>query len=84
MWKNIDRFAPYFRVNINNTRSGDYYAPTRQRLTLNQRQSIKYQALLIWEGIPLDVRNSTSLLSFKKKYRNSLLSSYDNQSSERS
>ena len=82
MWKNIDRFAPYLRVNINNTRSGDYYAPTRQRLTLNQRQSIIHQALLIWEGIPLDVRNSTSLLSFKKKYRNSLLSSYDNQSSE--
>ena len=81
MWKNIDRFAPYLRVNIYNTRSGDYYAPTRQRLTLNQRQSINNQALLIWEGIPLDVRNSTSLLSFKKKYRNNLLSSYDNQSS---
>ena len=41
---------PYLRVNINNTKSGDYYGPTLLCLTLNQRQSIKYQAPLIWEG----------------------------------
>ena len=84
MWKNIDRFAPYLRININNTRSGDYYAPNRQRLTLNQRQSIKSQAPMIWEDIPLNVRNSTSIVSFKNKYKNSLLSCYDIQSSDRS
>ena len=78
MWKNIDRFRPNLRVNINNTRSGDYYVSAFQRLTLNQRQSIMYQAPLTWEDIPLNARISTSLVSFKNKYKKHLLSSYDN------
>ena len=78
MWKNIADFEPYFRVNVNNTRSGDYYAPGRQRLTLNQRQSIIHQALVNWDSIPMLVKNSPSLISFKKKYKNDLLSSHFN------
>jgi len=40
MWKNIDKFT--LRVNTNNTRSGDYYAPPYHRLSLTKYQSIYY------------------------------------------
>ena len=76
MWKNIDKFT--LRVNINNTRSGDYYAPPYHRLSLTKYQSIYYQAPLNWEKISLTIRGSPSLNTFKKKYKNSLLSSYEN------
>ena len=78
MWKNIADFETYFRVNVHNTRSGDYYAPGRQRLTMNQRQSIIHQALTNWDSIPMLVKDSPSLTSFKKKYKNDLLSSHFN------
>ena len=58
MWKNIDKFN--LRINLQNTRSGNYYAPTRYRLTLTQRQSIMVHAPLNWEKIPIDVKNSLS------------------------
>ena len=53
MWKNIEKFTQNFRINPMNTRSGDYYAPSFQRIPLTQNQSIMYQAPLIWENIPL-------------------------------
>ena len=78
MWKNIDYFMPNYRINLNNTRSGNYFDSSYHRLSLTQNQSILYQAPSNWRNIPLDVRNSTSLNMFKKKYKNSLLSSYEN------
>ena len=78
MWKNIDYFMPNYRINLNNTRSGNYFVSLYHRLSLTQNQSILYQAPSNWRNIPLDVRNSTSLIMFKKKYKNSLLSSYEN------
>ena len=77
MWKNLERFAQNFRINPMNTRSGDYYAPSFQRIHLTQNQSIMYQAPLIWENIPLSIRNSVSLASFKRKYKISLISLYN-------
>ena len=76
MWKNIRVFEPYFRVNLNNTRSGNYYTSAYHRLTLTQNQSIFYQAPAYWHNIPLSIKYSNSLNNFKKKYKNHLLSSY--------
>ena len=33
MWKNEINFEQNFRINLHNTRSGDHYVPSRQRLT---------------------------------------------------
>ena len=76
MYKNISKFASYFRENQNSTRSGDYYAPTFQRLTLTQNQSIKYQVPQNWNTIPSVVKNSPSINSFKRNYKTYLLSFY--------
>ena len=77
MYKNIENFSanlfqsPYF------SRSGTYYISTRQRLTLTSNQSIKVQALSNWNNIPDTLKNSPSVISFKKNYKKYLLSSYN-------
>ena len=78
MWKNFDYFMPNYRINLNNTRSGNYFDSSYHRLSLTQNQSISYQAPSNWRKIPESVKNATSLNTFKKRYKNSLLSSYDN------
>ena len=76
MWKNEHIFAPNFRVNLYNTRSGDYYEPSRQRLSLALYQSIMYRVPHNWLQIPNPIKNSPSLHSFKRNYKSFLLSFY--------
>ena len=76
MYKNIEKFSSNIYQNPYHTRSGTYYAPTYQRLTLTQNQSIKVQAPSNWCNIPDTVKNSPSLHSFKKKYKKHLISGY--------
>ena len=76
MHKNIGKFESYLRENPYDTRSGDQYNPVTHRLTLTQNQSIKHQALILWNNITLDIRQCPSLASFKYKYRSSLISKY--------
>ena len=76
MWKNIRNFENNFRVNTHNTRSGDHYDPAFYRLTLTQRQSIFYQAPKNWRDITDPIINSPSLKTFKRIYKQSLMSSY--------
>ena len=78
--KNEGKFRQYFRINLNNTRSGDHYVPPLQRLTLTYNQSIINQALLNWVDIPPNIRNSPSFSSFKKNYKLHLLSQYQDES----
>ena len=78
MKKNIEYFAPNFQINLHNTRSGNHYVPSFQRLALTQNQSIMYQAPKNWHNIPLLVKNSRSLDTFKRNYKTFLLSCYDN------
>ena len=77
MFKNIGSFESSFRVNPYNTRSGDYYAPGLHRLTLTQNQSIQYQGPIVWEEIPLAIKQCPSLASFKYNYRSHLISGYN-------
>ena len=74
MRKNIEMFSQNYRINLNNTRSGNYYAPSFQRIPMTLRNSIMYRAPKNWHDIPLNIRNSISLNSFKKKYKKFLLS----------
>ena len=76
MKKNVDNFTSNYYNNLHNTRSGNHYAPSFQRLALTQRQSIMYQAPVNWQNIPLSIRNSRSLDSFKRTYKTFLLSRY--------
>ena len=76
MFKNIGNFESSFRVNPYQTRSGDYYASPLLRLTLTQNQSIQYQGPIIWEDIPLHIRQCPSIASFKHNYRSFLISRY--------
>ena len=34
MWKNIEKFSQNYRINLNNTRSGNYYEPSFQRIPI--------------------------------------------------
>ena len=77
MYKNIDKFASNILQNPYSKRSGIYYAPTFQRLTLTKNQSIKFQAPSNWNTIPDNLKNSPSANSFKRKYKSLLLSSYN-------
>ena len=76
MYKNIGKFDSYIRQSPYDTRSNDQYNPTTHRLTLTQNQSIKYQALILWNDISSDIRLCPSLSSFKYNYRSSLISKY--------
>ena len=79
MWKNESYFAENFRINLHNTRSGDHYVPSPQRLTRAYNQSIMCQAPQNWYNIPIPVKSSTSLNSFKKNYKSFLISNYQNE-----
>lgn len=77
MYKNIDKFSANIYQNPYPTRSGSYYVPPTQRLTLTERQSIKFQAPANWNTVPENLKNSPSVDSFKRKYKSFLLSSYN-------
>ena len=78
MWKNEVIFEQNFRINLHNTRSGDHYVPSRQRLTRAFNQSIMYQAPHNWQDIPATIINSPSLSSFKRNFKSHLISLYQN------
>ena len=74
MWKNELQFTNNFRINTHNTRSGDRYEPSRQRLSSALNKSIWYQAPLNWSNIPFHIKNACSLNIFKRNYKNHLIS----------
>ena len=76
MRKNIEIFAQNFRINLNNTLSGNHYEPSFQRIDMTLNKSIMFQAPKNWEKIPIPIRNSRSLNSFKRGYKTFLLSFY--------
>ena len=80
MRKNIAYFSQNYVINLYNTRSGDRYVPSRQRLTRTLDKSIMYQAPHNWSNIPVLVKNSPSLKSFKINYKHFLISQYQNSS----
>ena len=80
MYKNEDVFAQNFRINFYNTRSGDHYVPSPQRLSLTFNQSIWNQALQNWHNVPISVKNSPSVMCFKKNYKKHLISFYQFES----
>ena len=77
MYKNIDNFSSNLFQCPYSTRSGTYYVQTRQRLTLTSDLSINVQALSNRNNTPETLKNSPSVISFKKNYKNYLLSSYN-------
>ena len=79
MYKNINSFLPNLRINHNATRSGNYYQPIFQRLTITKNQSLKYQAPINWEKIPMNIRDHRSINSFKKHFKQHLISAYEPQ-----
>ena len=61
----------------------DFFRPTRGDFFLVRKntlqygiRSISYNGVRIWNNIPSEIRNSTSVTSFRKKFKNSLLESY--------
>ena len=79
MRKNESNFSEYFRINLNNTRSGDHYVPPRNRLALSFNQSINRQVINNWLNIPPCVRNSPSLITFKRNYKKHIISNYQSE-----
>ena len=77
MYKNIESFSGNLYQNPYSTRTGTYYIPLRQRLTLTRNQSVKVQAQSNWKDIPDTVKNSPSVFSFKRNYQKHLLDSYN-------
>ena len=58
------------------TRNQNSSLPAFQRLTMTQ-QSIYYSGPLLWNTIPPEIKHSSSLDSFKRKYKNHLLNLYE-------
>ena len=65
MWNNEAIFAQNFWINVHNTRSGDHYVPSYQRIPITFNQSIMRQVPHNWEHIPVELKNLPSLKSFK-------------------
>ena len=76
MKNNESYFSQNFRLNLFNTRSGNHYVPAFQRIDLTLNRSLRYQAPYNWRYIPIHVKNSPSLNSFKKRYKAFLISLY--------
>ena len=76
------QFKDFFRsissIHSYNTRGatrGDFFLVRKNTLQYGIR-SISYNGVRIWNNIPSETRNSTSVTSFRKKFKNSLLESY--------
>ena len=77
-----DLFRPLSEINRLNTRSvsaGDLYPP-RARTTMGQR-SFAFRATKIWNSIPVSIRHSDSLLSFKSALHSYLFMKFCNEGS---
>ena len=48
MRKNESKLSEYFRINLNNTRSGDHYVPPRNRLALSFNQRGRKKIISFW------------------------------------
>ena len=79
MRKNEGNFRQNYRINVHNTRSGNHYVPSFQRISSTLNKSIMYQAPHNWGHIPSTVKNSPSLRTFKKSYRAFLISYYQRE-----
>ena len=77
MFNNIDKFAANRLDHPYETRSGIYYVPEYQNLTLTQNQSLKFQGPTIWNNIPDDLKNLPTINAFKRNYKRWLLSFYN-------
>ena len=55
-----------------NTRARNLAVPTFQRLT-NTQKSVNFRGPLLWNSIPLIIRNLPTLSSFKRAYKQLLL-----------
>ena len=76
VFKNKISFMELLSHHEYNTRSNNSLNPSTQRLTLTQRQSVKYQASLTWNQIPTSIKNSNSLRQFRKKFKDHIILSY--------
>ena len=74
--KNWTKFQQYLNTSNYNTRGDSIFNPPFHRLNLTQRQSVEHQAPKLWNSIPASIRNSSSLNSFKWKYKKHLISQY--------
>ena len=74
-----DFFSKYFTkssaIHSIGTRSSDLYRPFNFRTDL-ARNTIRRQGPLEWNGIDMNIRNSSSCKNFKNKYKKYLLSYY--------
>ena len=77
MYKNIDKFESQILRTPYHTRSGTYYVPKNVRLTLTRNQSLKFQGPSLWNILPDSLKESPSAKSFRKKYKNMLISLYN-------
>ena len=61
--------------NIRGASRGDFFFVRKNTLQYGIR-SICYNGVRIWNNIPSEIRNSTSVKAFRKNFKNSLLESY--------
>ena len=67
----------YERNHSYNTRNRNDLLPRQTRLTATLNNSLSSIGPNIWNNIPDNIRNATSLSSFKYQYKTHLVSSYD-------
>ena len=79
MYKRKHALSQYETSHTYGTRGRNLSTPLFQRLTLTQRQSVKYQLPKNWNTIPSFIVNSQSLNSFKRNYEKYLVSLYHSQ-----
>ena len=75
IFKNPDIVQEFQRFHAYYTCNNISLKPNFQRLTLTQ-QSVNYRAPKTWNDIPLHIRNSPSISSFKRNFTTYLIRSY--------
>ena len=76
MYKNKNNLS-FMRDSSHNTRNQNSLLPAFQRLTISQ-QSVNYSGPLLWNSIPVSIKESPSLSIFKKRYKKHLIDGYLN------
>ena len=77
MYRNKEKMETVSDLHNYKTRYNNHIQPKFQRLLITQR-SLSYCAPKVWNEIPQNIQNSSSLSSFKSNYKKYLIDLYSN------
>ena len=76
VYKNIDVLLEYQRLHNYSTRNRENLLPPFHRLRTTQ-QSVLFNAINVWNSVPQNIKECTSVCGFKNRYKRYLIEHYE-------